>query len=320
MAVAAEPKTMREQLTHAIYYTEVHLIYTSLVWLAAWVLTSSARVSATAKHWIWLVTALNFAVPLGAIADGLFAPHITWARPLGAVGGVGVAISENLPLAATLGAVWSIGAAIMLARLCARIAIGHRSVKATSPSHSVTSHSFRTGGVAITFGDPRLAPAVNGIWRSYISLPRGIDELLSERELKSVLIHELAHARRHDNLICLVYEIALCALWFHPLLWITGSRLALYRELSCDESVVEHGHGQDLLAALAKLANIDEKLLLQASATSFFQHRLARLTSTGGTRISTLGSALVAMCFSFVFLAGVLLTVAHTACCFVPRV
>ncbi len=135
-----------------------------------------------------------------------------------------------------------------------------------------------------------------------------------------MLIHELAHARRHDNLIRLIYEIALCALWFHPLLWITGSRLALYRELSCDESVIAHGHGGELLAALAKLANFDEKSLLQASATSFFEHRLARLTRAGGASVGAFGTALFTMCFGVAFVAGVLSTVAHTACCFVPRI
>ena len=31
---------MHEHFTHAIYYFEVHLIYSSIVWLAAWALTS----------------------------------------------------------------------------------------------------------------------------------------------------------------------------------------------------------------------------------------------------------------------------------------
>jgi beta-lactamase regulating signal transducer with metallopeptidase domain len=127
---------------------------------------------------------------------------------------------------------------------------------------------------------------VDGILRSHISLPYGIDRLLSERELNSVLMHELTHARRHDNLIRLIYEAALCALWFHPLVWITGSRLALYRELSCDESVIQNGHGGDLVSALAKLANPEEALLLQATATSFMGHRLAQLTAARPLRMS----------------------------------
>ena len=42
-------------------------------------------------------------------------------------------------------------------------------------------------------------------------------------------------------MIRLVHEAGVCAFWFHPLVWLTGSRLALYRELSCDESVLRSG-------------------------------------------------------------------------------
>lgn len=106
----------------------------------------------------------------------------------------------------------------------------------------------------MSFGNGHPAPAVSGVLYPYVSLPLGIDRLLDQRELKAVLLHELAHARRHDNLIWLLYEGALCALWFHPLLWLAGMRMALYRELSCDEAVIQSAHGDALVSALAKLA------------------------------------------------------------------
>ena len=312
---------MHEYLTRAIYYFEVHLIYSSMVWFAAWALTSIPGGSSTTKHWIWLATAVNFILPLGAVFDGLMAPHISWAAPLGAVGALGARISENAPIAAALGAAWLTGATAMLARLCARIAAGHRGDQTTVGGNNlIPSPSLRADGVAVRFDDARRGPAVNGILRSHILLPRGIDRLLSERELNSVLMHELTHARRHDNLIRLVYEIALCALWFHPLVWITGSRLALYRELSCDESVIRRGHGRELVSALAKLANADEASLLQATATSFLSHRLAQLTAAVPARTSVATNALLSVCFAVVFVAGVSATVAHTACCFLARI
>ena len=82
-------------------------------------------------------------------------------------------------------------------------------------------------------------PSVAGVLRPYISLPLGVDRLLSKKELDAVLLHEITHAKRRDNLIGLLYEIALCGLWFHPLVWLTGFRLAMFRELSCDDSVIE---------------------------------------------------------------------------------
>lgn len=310
---------MNEHLTHGIYYFEVHLIYSTIVWLAAWALTSIPGTSATAKHWIWVATALNFVLPLGALFDGLLASHISWATPLGAVGGLGVTVSENAPLAAALGAVWLIGASAMLARLCARIATEHRSDPTAGESDRLQRRGYSAGGIDVRFGDARRGPSVSGILHSHISLPPGIDRLLSERELNSVLMHELTHARRHDNLIRLVYEIALCGLWFHPLMWISGSRIALYRELSCDEAVIERGHGKELVSALAKLARSDEALLLQATATSFLSRRLAQLAAPRLSRMNLAGNALLALCFAAVFAAGVFATVAHTACCFVAK-
>jgi hypothetical protein len=118
-------------------------------------------------------------------------------------------------------------------------------------------------------------------------------------------------------LIRLIHEVALCALWFHPFVWLTGFRLALYRELSCDESVIEKKRGRDLVSALAKLAGPQAPLLLQATASSFLRYRLAHLLAPPPPGNRGPASALLALLFSAAFLGGVLATVAHTACCFV---
>ena len=133
-----------------------------------------------------------------------------------------------------------------------------------------------------------------------------------------MLLHEVAHARRRDNLIRLLYEVALCALWFHPLIWLAGMRMALYRELSCDESVIQRAHGQALVRALAKLAIRDEARFLQATASSHLRHRLARLLAPLEPT-HRVASLLLTSLFTAVIAAGVFATVAHTACCFVLK-
>jgi beta-lactamase regulating signal transducer with metallopeptidase domain len=254
------------------------------------------------------------------VFDTFWAPYIFWATPLGKIGDVGVAVSENAPVAAALCGIWLIGAVLMLARLCLRIATERRSARPTvGESILASSRSFLVRGVPVRFAGGRRGPTVDGLLRSRILLPHGIDRLLSKRELNSVLMHELTHARRHDNLIRLIFEIALCGLWFHPLFWITGSRLALYRELSCDESAIQSGHGGDLVSALAKLADLEEPPLLQATATSLTGRRLARLTAARPSRMSLATNLLLTVIFAAVFLTGVFATVAHTACCFVAR-
>ena len=55
---------MREHIAPFVYYLEVHLVYASILCLAAWALTSIRGGSATWKYWVWVATSVNFMVPL----------------------------------------------------------------------------------------------------------------------------------------------------------------------------------------------------------------------------------------------------------------
>lgn len=308
---------MHEHITRALYYFDIHLLYASIVGLAAWALTSILGGSATTKYWIWVATSLNFILPVGAVLDKSWSSHLSWAAPLGIIGGFANTISRGRT-ATMLSVVWLLCATLMFVRLCLRISAERRDTSATAgQSARLSSPGFLAQGIPVRFADTGHTPAVDGVLHPYISLPDGIDRLLSEHELNAVLIHELTHARRRDNLIRLIHEVSLCVLWFHPLVWITGSRLALYRELSCDESVIQSAHGEELVSALAKLANPD-KALLQASASSFISHRLARLAAQPQPTYRA-ASMLLTVVFGAVLLWGVFGTVAHTACCFVVK-
>ena len=310
---------MHEHIARALYYFEVHLLYASIVWIAAWLLSSTGRGSATSKYWIWVATSLNFIFPLGAALDKAWAAHLSWAAPLGIVGDAANTISKGR-VAAVLSVLWLLGATLMLTRLALRIRSEHRDAQATNRrSAHDKRRSFLAHGIPVKFAATRQAPAVDGVLNPYISLPRDIDRLLSKNELNAVLIHELTHAKRRDNLIRLIHEVGLCLLWFHPFVWITGSRLALYRELSCDESVIQKAHGTNLVSALAKLANPEVGFLLQASASSFISHRLARLTATHSQPKRSMASALLTVAFAAVLAAGIFSTIAHTACCFARK-
>ena len=186
------------------------------------------------------------------------------------------------------------------------------------PQERSAGESFVADGVPVNFDDRYSTPAVQGVLRPRISLPSGLDRLLSQQELDAVLLHELAHARRRDNLISLLYEVAVCVLWLHPLVWLAGARMSLYRELSCDESVIENAHGRALVSALAKLAVPEKGLFLQTAASSHLTYRLDRLV--GPPQLATrTANLLLSMLFVALLSAGVFETVAHTACCFVLK-
>jgi beta-lactamase regulating signal transducer with metallopeptidase domain len=304
-----------------MYYLSIHLLFASLVAAAAWALTSTLRATATTKYWVWVATALNFVLPSAAIIDKLGATHFPFARPIGLIGGPIWDLTQGR-IAFILAFIWIAGAVCMFLRLLARIHNEQRESQSLDAPRSDRdqnlSSTFLAEGVPVTFGDAHSGPAVRGVLSPRILLPAGLDRVLDPRELRAVLIHELAHARRRDNLIRLLYEISLCALWFHPLLWLAGARIALYRELSCDESVINRAHGRELVSALAKLAIPKQAGVLQATASSHLSDRLALLAAPPQTTHRA-ASFLLASIFSATIAAATFQTIAHTACCFILK-
>ena len=308
---------MHEHIAPAVYYFEVHLLYASIVCLAAWVLTSIWHGAATVKYWIWVVTSVNFLVPFAGFFNGFGASRLPWATQLAGLDAVGIGVSRNPTIGALVLAAWLAGALLMSVRLGVRVARDRRDA-ASAPNGGVA----QLGGAAVSHGIPvRLSavgegPSVDGVLRPHISLPAGIDRLLSERELDAVLLHEVTHARRRDNLLGLLHEVAQCVLWFHPLVWLTGSRLALFRELSCDDSVIERSRGADLVSAMAKLADPGHARLLSAGAATLFTRRLARLCASPPHRARGAIDLALLAAYAAVLIGCVLETIRHTPSCF----
>lgn len=92
------------------------------------------------------------------------------------------------------------------------------------------------------------APAVFGLFRKTICLPRGLTETLNEQELRWVIRHELAHIRRRDIPVVIIASIANALHWFNPIVWIITSRLRAAMEIAADRLALERLSKSDACA------------------------------------------------------------------------
>ncbi len=103
----------------------------------------------------------------------------------------------------------------------------------------------------------RTIPVVWGVWRPRLVLPAEA-ERWEERQLQSVLLHELAHIRRRDTAAQWLIQIACALHWFNPLVWLAAWRLHAERERACDDLVLASGvrasdYAEHLLHVATKL-------------------------------------------------------------------
>ena len=80
-------------------------------------------------------------------------------------------------------------------------------------------------------------PAVFGLWRPVLLMPKGYLRKLSRKDTEHMLLHELAHIKRGDLHMHGLYMLLQIVHWYNPLLWLVRRQLHHLRELSCDATV-----------------------------------------------------------------------------------
>ena len=91
---------------------------------------------------------------------------------------------------------------------------------------------------SVLVSDSVVVPIVAGVFRPTIVLPTSLVDRLSAEQLTEVLIHELAHIVRHDQIVNVLQILGGVLFWAHPLVRSVIRRLAQAREEICDNFVL----------------------------------------------------------------------------------
>ncbi len=85
----------------------------------------------------------------------------------------------------------------------------------------------------------KIEPTMCGVLQPVVLLPESLAEQLDDGELEAIMLHELVHIRRRDNLIGNLQMLVCAVFWFYPPVWFISRKLSDEREQACDEKVLE---------------------------------------------------------------------------------
>jgi bla regulator protein BlaR1 len=83
------------------------------------------------------------------------------------------------------------------------------------------------------------SPYTVGFLKPIILLPLASINHLSTQQMEAILLHELAHIRRHDYLVNIVLQVVEISLFFNPFMRLLLKQARLERENSCDDWVLQ---------------------------------------------------------------------------------
>ena len=138
-------------------------------------------------------------------------------------------------------------------------------------------------------------PFACGLRTPVIVLPHESTDWTPERRT-AVLLHELAHVRRHDIVAHTLGRVVSALYWFHPLAWMAARHLRAESERACDDLALACGtrpsdYAEHLLEIVTSVRNHGTPAVAMAMATrSEFEGRMLAildptLSRTAPTRV-----------------------------------
>ncbi|MEW6411282.1 MAG: M56 family metallopeptidase [Candidatus Zixiibacteriota bacterium] len=144
-----------------------------------------------------------------------------------------------------------IGCTFVMLRLLGGFMYSRRYLRSAEPAYPTHPRLVRLGQnaarqielhrkVELMLSDKVKIPFACGLFRPAVVLPSGAAAWSDDR-LMAVLLHELSHVRRYDNVLSLLSQLALAWQWFNPLVWMLVGKLNREREIVCDDIVLAAG-------------------------------------------------------------------------------
>ena len=198
---------------------------------------------------------------------------------------------------------WAVIAVLLLARVA--VSVWHLHQLRTTcvalhpatidPLVAATLQRKKTGRkIVLCTSEKVRVPTALGLFRPAIVIPRWLLEELSAGELNHVVLHELAHLRRWDDWTNLAQQIVKALFFFHPAVWWIEKKIALEREMACDDAVLAETESPreyaECLAHLAEMSFVQRGVALaQALIGRIGQtsHRLAQILDVNRPRGNT---------------------------------
>lgn len=250
----------------------------ALAGLGALVLRLTPRQNAAARFTVWFSTLLAIAgLPLlaastphqtisGTIARPAVALPESWALYLFATW----ALIAGYSLLGVVRAVWHLR---LLRKSCVSV-----DASELDPIVQETLRRYRTKRtVEFCTSDRVKVPTAIGLMNPAVVIPRWVMLELSAAELNQVLLHELAHLRRRDDWTNLIQQVVKALFFFHPAVRWIERKVALEREIACDDAVLAVIDSPRAYAEC--LANLAERSFVRRSL-ALAQAALGRIRET----------------------------------------
>lgn len=155
-------------------------------------------------------------------------------------------------------------------------------------------------------------PVTIGFIRPVILLPIAAVNQLDTDQVEAILLHELAHIRRHDYLLNFLVRLIQTLLYFNPFIRAFARIIESEREKSCDEMVIQfqynaHQYASALLELERAAVPTSPALAVAAAGTRRGQQLLGRVENILGIKKQYRVSAmrLTGLLVAFALLASV---------------